>query len=330
MTTVSLIMTVLNEGASIDALMHSLLTQTQQPDEIIVVDGGSRDDTVARLHAFQDRLPLRVLVAEGANISAGRNLAIQHASGDILAITDAGVRLREDWLERVTAPLRANPALTVSAGFFEADAHTLFEVALAANTLPLVNEIHPESFLPSSRSVAVRREAALAVSGYPEWLDYCEDLIFDLNLKATQPPFAFAADAIVYFRPRPNAIAFFKQYYRYARGDGKADLWRKRHQLRYAVYLLGLPALLLAGELLHPLFWGVLLAGGFAYCWQAWRRVPVLMRRAPRRDLAAWMWVLLLVPLLRAWGDVAKMCGYPVGWRWRKRHTPPPAFVSKL
>jgi hypothetical protein len=33
---------------------------------------------------------------------------------------------------------------------------------------------------------------------------------------------------------------------------------------------------------------------------------------------------LALIPLLRVVGDVAKMCGYPVGlwWRWRNRHRP--------
>lgn len=328
-TTVSLIMTVLNEGESIDTLMHSLLTQTQRPDEVVIVDGGSRDDTVARIRAFQDRLNVRVLVADGANISTGRNLAIQHASGDILAITDAGVRLNDDWLERVTQPLHDNPSCTVSAGFFEADPHTLFEVALGASTLPLLDEIDPQTFLPSSRSIAVRREAALEVGGYPEWLDYCEDLVFDFHLKATQPPFAFAPLAIAHFRPRATLVAFFKQYYRYARGDGKANLWYKRHRVRYGAYCVGLPALLSLGAVVHPLFWGILLIGGMAYCWQAFRRVPAVMRRAPRRDMLAWGWVIALIPVLRVAGDIAKMCGYPVGWWWRKKHAPP-SIVSKL
>src|ERR1051326_5124056 len=49
--------------------------------------------------------------------------------------------------------------------------------------------------------------------------------------------FAFAPEAIAWFRPRPSLAAFFRQYYRYARGDGKADLWRARHTIRYATYL---------------------------------------------------------------------------------------------
>lgn len=320
---IAVIATVYNESRSIDALLTSLLRQTHPPDEIVIVDGGSTDDTVARLNAFADRLPLHVIVAAGANISRGRNLAMQHASADLLAITDAGVRLPDTWLEDLTRPLREQATVTVVGGFFHADPQTIFEVAMGATVLPLAAEIDPATFLPSSRSVAVRRSAALAVGGYPEWLDYCEDLIFDLRLQATQPPFAFVPQAWVAFRPRPTLRAFWTQYYRYARGDGKADLWRKRHLIRYGVYLVGLPVLLVGGVLLHPLVWGLLALGGLLYCATPYRRLPYVMQTASRHRLGDWVQAALLIPIIRVVGDVAKMVGYPVGRWWRWRHQPP-------
>jgi glycosyltransferase involved in cell wall biosynthesis len=317
---ITVIATVLNEGESINRLMDSLLAQTLPPKEVVIVDGGSTDDTLTRLKAYEGKLSLKVLQQQGCNISEGRNLAFAHATYDVIAITDAGVRLPANWLENITRPLREDPALTVSCGFFEADPHTLFEVAMGATVLPFADEVNPQTFLPSSRSVAVHRRAFEAVGGYPEWLDYCEDLVFDLRLKATQPPFAFTPSAVVQFRPRGTLKAFFIQYYRYARGDGKADLWRKRHVIRYLAYLVGLPALLAMGALLHPLFWGVLAVGGFAYCRAPYRRLPAVMARyRVRAGVGAWAYVIALVPLIRAVGDVAKMLGYPVGvwWRWR-------------
>ena len=47
--------------------------------------------------------PLRLLVEPGANISRGRNLAIAAAQGPVIAATDAGVRLADDWLEHLVA-----------------------------------------------------------------------------------------------------------------------------------------------------------------------------------------------------------------------------------
>jgi glycosyltransferase involved in cell wall biosynthesis len=320
--TVSVIATVYNEGSSIHHLLESLCWQTYPPDEVVIVDGGSHDDTVARMQAYTSRLPLRIITVPGANISRGRNMALQQASGDVVAITDAGVRLPDDWLEHLVSALRSAPPATVACGFFRADPHSVFEAALGATTLPLAHEIVPDTFLPSSRSVAVQRRAALAVGGYPEWLDYCEDLIFDLRLKATQPPFLFVPSACAAFRPRPTLPAFWRQYYRYARGDGKADLWRKRHAIRYGVYTLAL-GLLGAGWALHPAAWLLLAAGAAAYCATPARRLPVVMRAAPRQDALAWAGALLLIPVIRAVGDVAKMCGYPVGLWWRWRHRPP-------
>lgn len=321
---ISLIATVLNEADNIDNLLRTMQGQTLPPDEIVIVDGGSSDGTqsVIRRYADEEGLPVRLVVAQGANISEGRNIAFREAQGDIIAITDAGVKLKPDWLERITQPLRDAPELHVSAGFFEADAHNLFEVAMGATVLPLVDEIDPATFLPSSRSVAVRRSAIERVGGYPEWLDYCEDLIFDLRLKMLSDEIAFVPQAVAHFRPRGSWGAYFKQYYRYARGDGKADLWRKRHAIRYITYGLVVPLVALMGIFWHPVFWMGYVVGGAIYLRQPLRRLPVLMRSHGYGGID-WLRALALVPALRVWGDVAKMLGYPVGWVWRWRHQPP-------
>lgn len=317
---ISLVATVLNEGESIHRLMQSILAQSRLPDEIVIVDGGSVDNTVTLIESYADRLPLRVIAEPGCNISRGRNVAIAAAQGDIIAATDAGVRLDESWLERIVAPLLADETYSVASGFFLADPQSSFEVALGATVLPQREEIDPATFLPSSRSVAFRKAAWDAVGGYPEWLDYGEDLVFDLRLKAVYGRFAFVPDALVYFQPRSSFSAFFKQYYRYARGDGKADLWRKRHAIRYATYVLAAPLILLLGWQIHPLLWLLALPGAAVYLYRPYRRLPGVARAWPQVNLP---YALLLVPLIRIVGDIAKMLGYPVGLWWRWRQHPP-------
>jgi len=326
---ICVIATVLNEGDSIRGLMDSLVWQTRQPDAVIIVDGGSRDNTAQVLYSYEGKLPLRVILAPGCGISEGRNIAIRAADANaIIAVTDAGVVLAPDWLENITRPLRESESVNVVSGFFEADPHTPFELAMGATVLPLADEIRAESFLPSSRSVAFRKSAWEAVGGYPEWLDYCEDLIFDLRLKASLGEFALAKDAIAYFRPRSSFRAFFKQYRLYARGDGKADLWRKRHAIRYATYLIGVPLIALLGTRVHPLWWGLALIGGFVYTRTPYRRLPTLIESARKRGrfpITPFVigYVAALIPVIRVVGDVAKMIGYPVGWLWRLRNNPP-------
>ena len=320
---ISVIATVLNEGDSIHLLLNSMGAQTRQPDEIVIVDGGSADDTCEIIAGYSDRLPVRVLVEPGCNISQGRNRAIEAASGDIIAVTDAGVRLSDTWLEAITEPLLFNPDLNGVAGFFLADPQTPFEVALGATTLPLRDEIKAETFLPSSRSIAFRRSAAWEGGGYPEWLDYCEDLVFDLRFRSMFGPFAFEPAAVVYFRPRPSIGSFYRQYFLYARGDGKADLWLKRHVIRYAAYWLLAPSIFLLGALLEPFWWGLYLPGAAYYLYQPYRRLPVISRRWRGNSVFAWLYCIFMIPVLRVVGDIAKMHGYPGGRLWRWRHRPP-------
>lgn len=343
---VSVISTVLNEGESVRRLMDSLVSQTCPPDEVIIVDGGSRDGTVAVIQEYAARLPLRVLVMPGANISRGRNAAIGVATGHFIASTDAGVWLEGAWLASLIAPLRTSSdaeaagsgvrnsesaaafgqALPgtqraacpqVCAGFFVPDPQNPFERAMGATVLPAIEEIDPGTFLPSSRSVAFTKQAWAAAGGYPEWLDYCEDLVFDLRLREVTGPFAWAPAALVHFRPRGSLRSFFRQYYRYARGDGKADLWRRRHAARYLTYLVALPAILVLSVIASPFWFLVLLAGILVHCRTPYRRLRSYL---PALSPAGRLQAVLLVPVIRATGDAAKMLGYPAGWAWRLRN----------
>ena len=325
---VSVVITVFNEADNIETVLRSLLAQTRPPDEIVVVDGGSDDGTpgiiekLAQDDALIGATQLNWLVRPGANISQGRNAAIEAASHELIAVTDAGVKLNQDWLENLTG-MFAQPGVEVVAGFFRADPDpsSPFQIAMGATVLPVVDEIRPERFLPSSRSVAFTRRAWQEAGGYPEWLDYCEDLIFDLKLKEKGFSFAWQPSALAHFAPRRSLKAFWLQYYRYARGDGKADLFFKRHVLRYVTYGVAAPVGLLATRN-HPWLGLFLVGAGLGYLRQPYRRLffhaSEFQKLSPPAKVAAVLWV----PVIRATGDIAKICGYLPGRVWRRRHFP--------
>jgi len=315
-------MTVRNEANSLPGLLDSVLLGTLLPDEIVIVDGGSTDGTQQVIQSYSNRLPIGLIERPGANISEGRNAAIAAATHDLIAVTDAGVRLDPRWLELLTAPLLSSSShVDVVSGWFVADPQTPFERAMGATVLPALEDIDPSTFLPSSRSVAFRKAAWREVGGYPEWLDYSEDLVFDIALRDAGKQFAFAPGAVAHFRPRADLPAFYRQYYRYARGDGKANLWLKRHAARYATYSLG-PAVAVS-SLLHrsslPGKAGLLavLLAAAAYCRRPYMRLFPMLRGLP---LTSALYALALVPVLRLTGDIAKMLGYPVGVLWRLTH----------
>lgn len=307
---VSLVCTVRDEADNIAALLDSMLAQNRPADEIVINDCGSRDRTatiVEQYIAAGD--PIR-LVRGGHNIPSGRNNAIRHARGPLIACTDAGLTLDQHWLERIVAPLERDAADVVG-GFFQPAPRSLFELALAATNYRDADEIDPARFLPFGQSVAFRKRAWARVGGYPEWASHCEDILFDLALRRSGARFAFVPNALVYFRPRPSFQAFARQYFLYARGDGVANLWPRRHAIRYTSYF-GATLLMISARRI-PWVRALLLLGVLAYTRAPLRR---LRQRAPALSGKQLFIAAALIPAIRLVGDLAKMAGYPVGvWR---------------
>lgn len=309
---ISLAITVFNEEANIRRLFASILEQTRIPDEVTVCDGGSTDNTVAIMSEYSDQIPLTILIRPGVNISAGRNVAIRESSGDIIAVTDAGVRLGTNWIELITACFKQQNTCH-AAGFFCADAYTTFETAMGATVLPALEDIRPQTFLPSSRSVAFRKEAWEKVGGYPEWLDYSEDVVFDLKMIKCFGQFTFVPQALVQFQPRSTMQQFARQYYNYASGDGHAGLFLHIHFIRYFTYLVAVPLGIYTALTVNPFIWLLGLIALIAYIRRPIARVRILWANLQTLDRIK---AMLLIPTIRIVGDLAKMAGYPIGiWK---------------
>jgi glycosyltransferase involved in cell wall biosynthesis len=306
-TTVSLVCTVRDEADNIAALLDSMLDQTRPADEIVVNDCGSRDATATIVERYiAAGHPIR-LVRGGHNIPSGRNNAIHHAHGPLIACTDAGLTLDRRWLEQIVGPLERGEAAVVG-GFFRPTPHSRFELALGATNYRDLEEIDPASFLPFGKSGAFQKHAWACVGGYPEWASHCEDLLFAMALKRVGFRFAFAPDALVCFRPRSSFRSFARQYFLYARGDGIANLWPRRHAIRYVMY--GGMGLLFGAARRRPWLLGLLGLGVYIYTRAPLRR---LRKRAPALTPGQLAATAALIPPIRLIGDLAKMVGYPVG-----------------
>ena len=210
---VSLVATVLNEAGNLGEWWTSIAGQTLSPDEVVVVDGGSRDGTAELLREMAEKspFPVRVEVREGVNIARGRNEAIRLATHDIIAVTDAGCVLAPDWLERITAPLRGDEGLDLVAGFYQPLTGNWFEEVSACATLPLPWEAREGRFMPSSRSIAFRRRVWERTGGYPEWLDIGEDMYFNHAWKGLGVAHKLEKEALVYWRMRGDLRSLLRQ-----------------------------------------------------------------------------------------------------------------------
>src|SRR4030042_1262275 len=100
----SVVIRAFNEEEHIGRLLSGILEQTVRPVDVLLVDSGSTDATLA----IAARFPVRVLSIRPEAFSFGRSLNIgcQAARGEIIVIASAHVYpLYPDWLEQLVAPV---------------------------------------------------------------------------------------------------------------------------------------------------------------------------------------------------------------------------------
>lgn len=303
---VSLIATVKDGGPAVAEFLASVRGQTRAPDELVIVDGGSTDGTLETLRAATD---VTLIESPGANIAEGRNLAVSAATHEVIAVSDADCTLASDWLDHLLAAVE--DGADVAMGFYRPIYRSFLEACSAAVSLPEEQQVNPERFMPSSRSVAFRREAFERAGGYPEWLDIGEDMYLNHRLRELGVRMDFVGSAVAFWRVRPTLASTWRQYFGYARGDGIAGMHAVRHFLRFAVY--GSTALaLLTGRR------RMLLALGAAAGWYASGRIRRVLKLLPHHPAERYG-AVAVVPAMMLLADTAKMAGYLAGRRARPR-----------
>jgi glycosyltransferase involved in cell wall biosynthesis len=217
---VSMIATVLNEEDTIKDFMKSVLNQVKKPDEFIVVDGGSSDNTFEILKKYSIKHKwIKVFQVKGASIGRGRNFAIDKSKNEIIACTDAGCILDKGWLRNITKPF-GKKGVDVSVGIYKPLYKNDFEYFQGQIAVPKMGKIDTPSRM-STRSLAFKKNAWKNVGGFPD-LVTGEDTLFHLNLKKAGFRYEFMKDAIVHWRMRKSWKAFAKQFYKYGVGDRKS------------------------------------------------------------------------------------------------------------
>ncbi|MCS5735256.1 glycosyltransferase family 2 protein [Herbiconiux daphne] len=116
--TVSVVVPVRDDAASLRACLRALARQTTAPLEIIVVDNASRDDSAQVARAAG----ARVVREERRGIPAAAATGYDAASGDVIARLDADCIAPPDWIASITRSLNARPdvaAITGTATFHD-------------------------------------------------------------------------------------------------------------------------------------------------------------------------------------------------------------------
>ena len=106
MIKISVVIPVYNEEKSINILLQSLSNQSHKPNEILISDGGSTDNTLSIINKFKcTDIKIKVYNRIGKCRGSGRNEGIKNASNDLIALIDAGTYADKYWLEKLLQSL---------------------------------------------------------------------------------------------------------------------------------------------------------------------------------------------------------------------------------
>jgi glycosyltransferase involved in cell wall biosynthesis len=178
----SVIIPVRNGGADFQTCLQAITASMRAPDEIIVVDDGSTDDSANRARAFGARVDAVTGAAHGPAFARNRGAAI--AQGDVLVFLDADVTAHADTLARIEKYLCDQPDVAALFGSYDDNPPKPGLIARYKNLQH--HYVHHHSRREASSfwagCGAIRRAAFNAVGGFDE--RYARPSIEDIELGA--------------------------------------------------------------------------------------------------------------------------------------------------
>jgi glycosyltransferase involved in cell wall biosynthesis len=179
--TITAIVCAYNEARHLPACLFSLLAQTRPPDEIIVINNASTDDTGVVARDIARGVPsVRVIDEPAKGLVVARETARRAARGSVLAYVDADCRAPLRWLERVQAQFRrAEDAVAITGPYRFYDWDRVgraligaYDIVVAPPTHVLVHHTLGIGAILYGGNFAVRAAALERIGGFDRSIEF--------------------------------------------------------------------------------------------------------------------------------------------------------------
>lgn len=179
---VSVVVPVHNGARTLGRTLESLLRQSLDDFEVIIVDDGSEDDTAKVVASFDDDR-LEFMRQQNCGVSSARNTGAVRAHGEFLTFLDCDDEVDEDWLETMTAPLTSDRSRVMSTcGARKVHADGTTELLSPRNMGPAYEGLEGQF---NAGTFCLRTELFAEVGGYEESLRFGENAELALRLSGS-------------------------------------------------------------------------------------------------------------------------------------------------
>lgn len=188
MTRVSVVIPCFNHGRFLAGALDSVLGQTRRPEEVVVVDDGSEDDSREVARSYGSRV--RLLQRAHGGAGAARNAGASETTGDVIAFLDADDAWAPTKLEKQVALLEHRREAAGSFTWTQAmdrsgrmrERYEPSDQDLLARLLRRGNVL-----FGAASTAVVRRTAFDGTQGFDPELQYCEDWDLWIRIVARAP-----------------------------------------------------------------------------------------------------------------------------------------------
>ena len=215
--TFSVVMPAYNAAATIATAVESVLEQTRDDFELIVVDDGSTDATAAAIERYLEDGRVRLIRQANAGQAHARNAALGVASGRYVSLLDSDDVWLPRYLEVMGETLARHPAAAVAytdAWVYHQEVGRIARRSALQPVHPRVAPTDPGAFLRALLhlgnfvfvGVTMRAEALAAVGPFRPGVEGSEDYELWLRLAAHGHRFVRCPETLVIYRRRPGQM----------------------------------------------------------------------------------------------------------------------------